>query len=64
MGKANFDEDFKRDAVFQITARGHLVAEAAVRLGSANIRSTSGRSATKGRVLAHSDQGGQFTSIE
>jgi len=27
MGKANFTEDFKRDAFFQITERGYPVAE-------------------------------------
>lgn len=33
MGKANFTEDFKRDAVVQITDRGYPVAEVAARLG-------------------------------
>lgn len=33
MGKANFPEDFKRDAVLQITERGYPVAEVATRLG-------------------------------
>ncbi|KAF0119665.1 MAG: transposase family protein [Xanthobacteraceae bacterium] len=33
MGKANFAEDFKRDAVLQITERGYPVAEVAARLG-------------------------------
>ena len=33
MGKANFTEDFKRDAVLQITERGCPVAEVAARLG-------------------------------
>jgi len=33
MGKANFTEDFKREAVFQITERGYPVAEVAARLG-------------------------------
>ncbi|MBS7534860.1 transposase, partial [Ancylobacter sonchi] len=33
MGKANFTEDFKRDAVVQITERGYPFAEAAARLG-------------------------------
>ena len=27
MGKGNFDDDFKRDAVAQITERGYRVAE-------------------------------------
>ncbi|MFN7321326.1 MAG: transposase, partial [Methylobacterium sp.] len=33
MGKANFPEDFKRDAVLPITERGYPVAEVAARLG-------------------------------
>ena len=33
MGKANFTEDFKRDAVAQVTERGYPVAEVAARLG-------------------------------
>jgi len=33
MGKANFRDDFKRDAVAQITERGYPVAEVSKRLG-------------------------------
>jgi len=33
MGKVNFSEDFKRDAVAQITERGYPVAEVSRRLG-------------------------------
>lgn len=33
MGKTNFTEDFKRDAVVQITERGYPVADVAARLG-------------------------------
>jgi len=33
MGNTNFTEDFKRDAVVQITERGYPVAEVAARLG-------------------------------
>lgn len=33
MGKGNFSEEFKRDAVAQITERGYPVAEVAQRLG-------------------------------
>ena len=33
MNKANFSEDFKRDAVAQITERGYPVAEVSKRLG-------------------------------
>jgi transposase len=33
MGKANFTEDFKRDAVRQITERGYPVPEVSQRLG-------------------------------
>jgi transposase len=33
MGKGNFSDDFKRDAVLQITERGYPVAEVSQRLG-------------------------------
>ena len=33
MGKGNFSDEFKRDAVAQITERGYPVAEVAQRLG-------------------------------
>lgn len=33
MGKANFSDDFKRDAVRQITERGYPVSEVSARLG-------------------------------
>jgi len=33
MGKAKFTDDFKRDAVHQITVRGYPVAEVSKRLG-------------------------------
>jgi len=33
MGKPNFSDEFKRDAVAQITERGYRVAEASERLG-------------------------------
>jgi len=33
MGKVNFSDDFKRDAVAQITERGYPVAEVSQRLG-------------------------------
>lgn len=33
MGKGNFTDEFKRDAVAQITERGHPVAEMSQRLG-------------------------------
>ncbi len=33
MSKANFSDDFKRDAVLQITERGYPVAEVSKRLG-------------------------------
>jgi transposase len=33
MGKANFSDEFKRDAVAQITERGYPVAEVSQRLG-------------------------------
>jgi len=33
MGKANYSDDFKRDAVYQITVRGYPVREVSQRLG-------------------------------
>ena len=33
MGKANFTEDFRLDAIKQITERGHSVADVSMRLG-------------------------------
>jgi transposase len=33
MGKVNFSDDFKRDAIAQITERGYAVAEVSKRLG-------------------------------
>lgn len=33
MGKSNFSDEFKRDAVAQITERGYAVAEVSERLG-------------------------------
>ena len=33
MGRASFSDEFKRDAVAQITERGYLVAEVSQRLG-------------------------------
>ena len=33
MGKANFSDDFKRDAVLQITERGYPVSKVSKRLG-------------------------------
>lgn len=33
MGKPNFSDEFKRDAVAQITERGYPVAEVSLRLG-------------------------------
>jgi transposase len=33
MGKGNFTEDFKQDAIKQITERGHSVADVSKRLG-------------------------------
>mgnify|MGYP005989363945 CR=1 FL=1 len=32
MGKSNLDEDFKRDAVHQITVRGYALREVSERL--------------------------------
>jgi transposase len=42
MGKSNYSEDFKRDAVHQLEVRGYPVREVSARLGSSPIRSTNG----------------------
>ena len=67
MGKANFIEDFNRDAVVQITERGYPVAEVAARLGIGKYslhewRKRYGK--PKDRVLVHSDQASHFTRME
>ncbi len=52
MGKANFTEDFKRDAVLQISwSRAIQLRSWRRGLGTANTRSTSGRSASRSRPL-------------
>lgn len=38
MGKPNFSDEFKRDAVARITERGYPVAEVSERLGVGQIR--------------------------
>ena len=45
MGKPNFSDEFKRDAVVQITARGYPVAEVWLRRPS--VRSGSGSARTR-----------------
>ncbi len=50
MGKGNFTEEFKRDAVRQITERGYPVAESLSGLGLASIRSTNGRRSSARRT--------------
>lgn len=38
MGKPNFSDEFKRDAVAQVTERGYPVAEVSQRLGEVEER--------------------------
>ena len=47
MSKSNFREDFKRDAVRQITERSYPVAEVSQRLGSTSIPYMNGRSSRR-----------------
>ncbi len=47
MGKINFSDDFKRDAVAQITERGYPVAEVSQRLGVSRIRSMRGNGSSQ-----------------
>lgn len=37
MGNARFSDDFKRDAVHQVTVRGYPVSEVSKRLGVSNL---------------------------
>ena len=98
MGKPNFSDEFKRDAVAQITERGYPVAEVSQRLGVSQhslyawkrqlakvVSGDTGKDAEirqlkrelarvteerdilkkpRQRVLIHSDQGSQFTSMD
>ena len=43
MGKANFSDEFKRDAATQITGRGYPVAKAAAHIGIVRRKSPKGR---------------------
>ena len=57
MGKVNFTEDFKRDAVLQITERGYPVAEVAARLGISKYSLYEWRKRyVKPAVTAHHDE--------
>lgn len=50
MGKSNFSEEFKRDAVRQITERGYPVAEVSQRLGVSQHSLMNGRRSLLGRT--------------
>ena len=63
MGKGNFSDDFKRDAVAQITERGYSVAEVSKRLGVSQhslyqwkktFANTTGRPVASGRPRSNS----------
>lgn len=59
MGKANFSDEFKRDAVRQITERGYPVTEVSARLGV----STHSLYAWKRKFSQPSDTGDQAAEI-
>jgi transposase len=58
MGNARFSDEFKRDAVRQMTERGYPVAEVPQRLGVSQHSLYEWRRKPKNGVLMHSDQGG------
>ena len=60
MGKAKFNDDFKRDAVYQITKRGYPVAEVSKRLGV----STHSLYAWKKKFSKSSDGGDDDRAVE
>ena len=60
MSKANFSDDFKRDAVSQITERGYPVSEVSARLGV----STHSLYAWKKKFSQPSGSGGEDQTAE
>lgn len=52
MRKVNFSDEFKRDAVAQITERGYPVAEVSQRLGVTSTRCMLGRRSSLGLLAA------------
>lgn len=79
MGKPNFSDGFKRDAVAQITERGYPLTEVSQRLRVSQhslyswkttdvvlqaLHMAVWRRKPKQRVLIHSDQDSQFTSMD
>ena len=62
MGKAKFDDDFKRDAVLQITERGYPVAEVSRRLGVSQHSLYEWRKKFS-RLSSSSSEDGQATEI-
>ncbi len=65
-----YAEEFKRNAVSQVVNRGYSVQEIADRLGVTTdlvlqaLLMARWRRKPKSKVLIHSDQGSQFTSLE
>lgn len=65
MGKGNFSDDFKRDAVAQITERGYSVAEVAQRLGvSQHSLYAWKRKFGKSRVSSSDDQAAEIRRLK
>ena len=62
MGKVNFSDDFKRDAVAQITERGYPVAEVSQRLGVSQHSLYAWRK-TFSKLSSSSGEDGQATRI-
>ena len=66
MTNKSYTEEFKIEAVKQITERGHAAAEVVARLGAStfSLYQWVWRRQPKETVLVHSDQGSQFSSYD
>jgi transposase len=65
-GKGNFTEDFKLDAIKQITERGHFVADVSKRLGvnTHSLYSWRKRYAASGAVVMKEDQSAEIQRLK
>jgi transposase len=66
MGRGNFTEDFKSDAIKQITERGHSVADVSKRLGVSthSLYGWMKRYAASSRVAVKEDQSSEIRRLK
>lgn len=66
MGRGNFTEDFKSDAIRQITERGHSVADVSKRLGVSthSLYGWMKRYAASSRVTVKEDQSSEIRRLK